>query len=259
MSVKDGRLVLPDGRSYRMLVLPNVGTMTPRLLGKIKELVAAGATVVGGPPSKSPGLSDYPKCDDQVKKLAAQLWGTGQPPAEPVARPFGKGKIVWGGPFGPSLEPPPPAITQFSAARWIWRAEGNPAVSAPPGTRYFRRVLNIEAGSAIASARLAMTADNTFQCWVNGQSVGTGDDWKQIYSMDLTRLIKPGANLLAVAVRSAARVPRALPVFAAAGPAGGGYSLSHARRRARCFPSASLGAGGKQNHAGSQRLQFRRD
>ncbi len=79
MSVKNGRLVLPDGMSYRMLVLPKVATMTPRLLGKIKKLVAAGATVVGGPPLKSPSLTDYPRCDDDVKTLARQLWGTGEP------------------------------------------------------------------------------------------------------------------------------------------------------------------------------------
>ena len=50
MSVKDGRLVLPDGMSYRLLVLPNVETMTPKLLAKIKELIEAGATVVGSRP-----------------------------------------------------------------------------------------------------------------------------------------------------------------------------------------------------------------
>src|SRR5208337_141152 len=88
MSVRDGRLVLPDGMSYRMLVLPKAGTMTPRLLKKIKKLAAAGATVVGAPPSKSPSLSNYPKCDDEVKRLAAELWGTGAPPAEPTSRPF---------------------------------------------------------------------------------------------------------------------------------------------------------------------------
>ena len=61
MKVKDGRLVLPDGMSYRLLVLPAVETMTPRLLRKIKELVAAGATVVGPAPLKSPSLVDYPR------------------------------------------------------------------------------------------------------------------------------------------------------------------------------------------------------
>ena len=75
MSVKDGRLVLPDGMSYRLLVLPAVETMTPELLRKIKELVAAGATVVGPPPVKSPSLSDYPECDQEVQRLAAELWG----------------------------------------------------------------------------------------------------------------------------------------------------------------------------------------
>jgi len=198
MSVKDGRLVLPDGMSYRMLVLPKVGTMTPRLLARIKELAAAGATIVGAPPSKSPSLSDYPKCDDEVKTLATQLWGTDQPPAEPTARPFGKGKILWGGEFRPAREAAPQAASLLSSAKWIWRAEGNPAQAAPPGARYFRRILTVESGSPITSARLEMTADNSFQCWVNGQSAGSGDDWNRTFSMDLTRLLKPGANLLAV-------------------------------------------------------------
>ena len=199
MSVKDGRLVLPDGMSYRMLILPKVGAMTPRLLEKIKELVAASATVVGGPPSKSPSLSDYPKCDERVKSLAAQLWGTGEPPTEPATRPFGKGKIIWGGEFRPSPEPAPQLPSQLSSATWIWRGEGNPVVSAPAGTRYFRRLLTVEAGSSITSARLEMTADNSFQCWVNGQDAGIGDEWSQIFPMDISRLLKPGTNLITVA------------------------------------------------------------
>ena len=75
MSVRDGPLFLPDGMSYRVLVLPQVETMTPRLLRKIKELVLAGATVLGSPPAASPSLSGYPECDREVKALAADLWG----------------------------------------------------------------------------------------------------------------------------------------------------------------------------------------
>ena len=87
--------------------------MTPRLLGKIKKLVAAGATVVGGPPLKSPSLTDYPRCDDDVKTLRPPgvLWGTGEPPDEPTEFPFGKGKIIWGGPFR-NPEPAPDAAKQ---------------------------------------------------------------------------------------------------------------------------------------------------
>ncbi len=43
MTVKNGRLILPDGMSYQVLVLPPVEAMTPDLLKKIKQLVEAGA------------------------------------------------------------------------------------------------------------------------------------------------------------------------------------------------------------------------
>jgi len=76
--VRDGRIVFPGGASYNVLVLPDVATMTPELLVKIASLVKAGATVVGNPPSKSPSLVNYPACDEQVRKLADELWGSKQ-------------------------------------------------------------------------------------------------------------------------------------------------------------------------------------
>jgi hypothetical protein len=95
MSVRDGRIVLPDGMSYRVLVLPQATAMTPTLLRKIKDLVAAGATVVGSRPRKSPSLSDYPKCDEEIRQPTDALWGDcdGKTVKEHV---FGEGKIVWG-------------------------------------------------------------------------------------------------------------------------------------------------------------------
>jgi hypothetical protein len=75
LTFRDGRLTLPNGMSYRVLVLPGGNTMRPALLGKIKELVQQGATVVGPPPSKSPSLSDYRRADAEVRRLAAELWG----------------------------------------------------------------------------------------------------------------------------------------------------------------------------------------
>ena len=69
--------------------------MTPALVAKLKELVEAGATVLGPRPLKSPSLSDYPKCDDQVQQSAAALWDDcdGQQVKE---RAVGQGRIVWG-------------------------------------------------------------------------------------------------------------------------------------------------------------------
>lgn len=76
LQVKNGRLTLSHGMSYRVLVLPAVERMTPRLLKRVKQLVDAGATVIGeAVPAKSPSLSGYPQCDEEVRALAAELWG----------------------------------------------------------------------------------------------------------------------------------------------------------------------------------------
>jgi len=85
--VKDGRIVLPDGMSYRVLVLPDTQTMTLGLLEKIKELHEAGATILAGnhPPQKSPSLSDMETGDAEVKRIAEELWPkliTGKRPAQ---------------------------------------------------------------------------------------------------------------------------------------------------------------------------------
>lgn len=78
LSVKDGRLVLPEGTSYRVLVLPPVEAMRPEVLRKIKALVEAGATVVGPAPKRSPSLENYPGCDREVEALVKELWGSGK-------------------------------------------------------------------------------------------------------------------------------------------------------------------------------------
>lgn len=98
MAVKDGRIVLPDGMRYRVLVLPDSPRMTPSVLRKIGDLVRAGATVVGPRPSQSPSLSGYPDCDDEVRRLADAIWGNcdGTTVTEHV---YGAGRVVWGKPL----------------------------------------------------------------------------------------------------------------------------------------------------------------
>ena len=93
-----GRLLLPDGISYRLLVLPPDDTMTPELLGKIGQLVSGGATVVGRRPVRSPSLRDYPHCDAAVQSLAGEIWGDcdGKTVTEHA---YGKGRVVWGKPL----------------------------------------------------------------------------------------------------------------------------------------------------------------
>lgn len=92
MTVQNGRIVLPDGMNYRLLALSDSRAMTPRLLRKLKELVEAGATLVGPPPTQSPSLSGYPQCDQEVQALASELWGDASAmPTQGVRR--GRGRV----------------------------------------------------------------------------------------------------------------------------------------------------------------------
>ncbi len=119
MSVKDGRISLPDGMSYRLLVLQNCTSPSPEIckqvsryqklnvspipsnemsievIEKIRELVRTGATVVGPPPEHATGLKNFPNCDEQVQKIASEVWGdlNGKDRTE---RRFGKGRVIWG-------------------------------------------------------------------------------------------------------------------------------------------------------------------
>lgn len=94
LSVQNGKIVLPDGMSYRVLVLPETTVMPLPVLQKIKDLVQAGATVIGPRPEKDSGLKDYPRCDQQIQQLAATVWGKcdGKTIKQQV---YGKGKIYW--------------------------------------------------------------------------------------------------------------------------------------------------------------------
>jgi hypothetical protein len=96
MSVSaDGRLVLPDGMSYRVLVLPEIESMTVPVLRQIRELVRGGATIVGPRPLRSPSLAGYPDSDNEVRALAAELWGDLDGISR-TKRVYGKGLVVWG-------------------------------------------------------------------------------------------------------------------------------------------------------------------
>ncbi len=90
-SVHDGKICFPGGMEYRILVLPTEETMTPGLLGKIKSLIREGATVMGYAPAGSPSLSDYPRSDEQVAALSAELWGEA---GGSSCRILGKGRLI---------------------------------------------------------------------------------------------------------------------------------------------------------------------
>ena len=91
LTVKDGLVRTPVGGTYRILVLPDTEWMTPELAKKVRELVQAGATVIGPKPKKSPSLANYPACDAELAKIADGLWS-----AKPGERKVGQGKVITG-------------------------------------------------------------------------------------------------------------------------------------------------------------------
>jgi hypothetical protein len=75
LKVKNGRLVLPSGMSYRILVLPEIPAMSPETLTEIGRLANEGATIIGRvKPESAQGLRKYPESDGIVKKLADEVW-----------------------------------------------------------------------------------------------------------------------------------------------------------------------------------------
>ena len=95
MTVEDGKLTLPHGTQYRVLVLPKQETMRPELLAKIKQLVNDGATVLGPAPSLSPSLQNQPDADKQVSEMAEELWGEVDG-VNVKERKYGKGYMMSG-------------------------------------------------------------------------------------------------------------------------------------------------------------------
>uniref|UniRef100_UPI003216A70F glycosyl hydrolase n=1 Tax=uncultured Draconibacterium sp. TaxID=1573823 RepID=UPI003216A70F len=99
MAVVDGKFVLPDGMSYRMMVLPPLETMRPETLAKMEKLVAEGGIIYGQAPKTSPSLQNYPQCDEQVQALASKVWSGNN-----KVKSYGKGAVVDGLPLQEALD-----------------------------------------------------------------------------------------------------------------------------------------------------------
>jgi hypothetical protein len=95
LQVKDGKLVLPNGITYRILVLPQLETMRPALLKKIAQLVKDGAVIYSPAPKRSPSLQNFPAADGEIKKLSAEIWGKVDGVNSKSAA-YGKGKVTNG-------------------------------------------------------------------------------------------------------------------------------------------------------------------
>nr|WP_295922325.1 glycosyl hydrolase [uncultured Dyadobacter sp.] len=94
LEVRDGKLFLPHGVSYRVLALPDHKTLSLAALIKIEALVKAGAVVIGNKTVTTASLVQYPASGQTVKKIADALWGNENQPNG--SRKVGNGRVVWG-------------------------------------------------------------------------------------------------------------------------------------------------------------------
>jgi alpha-L-rhamnosidase len=112
------------------------------------------------------------------------------------------------------------SATSFDLAgtRWIWEDAGDPVNQAPAGSRWFRRELTVPAGAQVTRATLVVDADDGFTAYVNGTAVSSTDpdpskeSWRNPQLSDVTRLLRAGAN--AIAVRATNGRPSPAGMFA---------------------------------------------
>ncbi|MAT73007.1 MAG: heme-binding protein [Planctomycetaceae bacterium] len=80
--------------------------------------------------------------------------------------------------------------------QWIW-SPAHDKGAAPAGDCYFRKTFRMYGPEG---GQLALTADNKFEVFVNGQSVGKGVDWRKMQQWDVSKLLRVGLNVIAVKV-----------------------------------------------------------
>jgi hypothetical protein len=149
LTVREGRLALPDGMSYSVLVLPDREEINPAVLAKVESLVFQGATVVGPKPRRASGLEGFPASDERVRDLAARLWGD-LDGRDRQARSHGKGKVIWGTPLKRVLADDGigPDFAGGPALDFIHRRDGDADI-------YFVRNTRAERTAASARFRVA--------------------------------------------------------------------------------------------------------
>lgn len=97
--VKDGRIVLANGATYRLLVIPqDITGMTPQLAARLRELVEAGMAVLGPKPTHPMTLVGKADHDAAFRATVDALWGDGK-----AARKVGAGRVFPGGSIADAL------------------------------------------------------------------------------------------------------------------------------------------------------------
>ncbi|HEY4414438.1 MAG TPA: ATP-binding protein [Verrucomicrobiae bacterium] len=139
----------------------------------------------------------------QKNRAGLKRWGTGL-----SLRVFPLGCLVFGlmlafssrlfaenetGGLNAAIVPINGTNINYGVGSWIWASETH-------DQQYCRlwKEFEIPRFSTVISARLRITADNTYRLFVDGREIGRGGDWRDLTEYDLTLLMEPGRHVLAV-------------------------------------------------------------
>jgi len=94
LETEDGKVKVPSGIDYRVLVLPDHKVLSLAVLEKVEDLVENGATVIGPKPEKMISLQGGEEAQKKFKEIADKLWG--ETISEKGEKKYGKGTVAWG-------------------------------------------------------------------------------------------------------------------------------------------------------------------
>ncbi|MFV0589988.1 MAG: glycosyl hydrolase [Draconibacterium sp.] len=92
LSVRDGKIITPEGLEYKVLWLPDNERMLPETLEKLLDLVRSGAIVIGNAPLGLATLKGGESAQQRFIQAVSELWGNNN---EKI-RTIGKGKVLAG-------------------------------------------------------------------------------------------------------------------------------------------------------------------
>jgi len=95
MKVENGKIVLPDGLTYSVLVLPDQDYIPLDVLQKLETMVLEGATIIGRKPLGVPYLNNYGEDNAELSELVNKMWGKidGK---DRMINEYGKGRVIYG-------------------------------------------------------------------------------------------------------------------------------------------------------------------
>jgi hypothetical protein len=118
LTVRDGKIVTPEGISYRYLWMPDAQRMLPETLEKLITLVNEGATIIGDAPQGLATLIGGKATQQRFDAAVRQLWG--DTPQKGV-RSLGKGAVISGTTIDEVLSGEAPDVIGDDAL-WMHRA-----------------------------------------------------------------------------------------------------------------------------------------